>query len=193
MDIDIDFPDRDVALVGLCYVPASEQHDDKRKRHPVGVYFQDVPVDPLDGMAVWDYDTCRTKGYFKLDFLVNRIYQDIRDEAHLIALLEREPPWHRLADPSFVEQLAHVAGHFDILQAIQPTSIGDLAVCIALIRPGKAALVKQPRHLIDAEIWQPTDKYHFKKAHATSYAASIVVQMNHLVELECQVSAIPKS
>jgi hypothetical protein len=58
----------------------------------------------------------------------------------------------------------------------------DLAVCLALVRPGKRHLIGQPRHVIDAEIWQKTTAYAFKKAHAVAFSASLVVQLNLLME-----------
>lgn len=181
-DIDIDFPDRDKALNGLRYVAAIEQRGEERRRHMSGVYFQDIPTDPLDCMAVWDYQVAEEKGYFKLDFLVNRIYEGVRDETHLVELLTTEPPWQRLRDQDFVNRLAHLSSHYEVVRTIQPTSIEDLAVCIALIRPGKAHLLYKPRSVIDAEIWQPGEGYCYKKTHSFAYAAAIVVQMNLLID-----------
>jgi hypothetical protein len=180
-DIDIDFAQRDKALDGLSYVFAVERGA-ARRRHPTGVYFQNIPIDPIDTMAVWDYEVAEQKGYFKLDLLHNTIYRDVRDESHLTALLATEPPWHRLADSAVVCKLAHIGRHNAIVQSITPTSVEDLAVCIALIRPGKAHLVGRPRHEIDRDIWLPTEKYYFKRSHALSYAATIVVQLNLLIE-----------
>ena len=181
-DIDIDVADRVVALDGLRHVAAVELHGSERRRHVCGVYFQAVPVDPLDDMAVWDYETAEDFGFTKIDLIHNTIYDDIHDEAHLIDLLVTEPPWELFDDPEIVGQLHHVRGNFDAVQAIRPHSIMDLAICIALIRPGKRHLIGQPRDAIDQEIWRPTTKYFYKKAHAVSYAASVVVQLNRLIE-----------
>lgn len=179
MDIDLDFIDRAPALEGLTYVLAA---DAERKKHVSGVYFQDIPANPFDGMAVWDFREADQKGYFKLDFLHNSIYRDVRDEAHLIELLTIEPLWEAFDDPQIVGSLAHIKDHFSVVQSIRPKSIDDLAVCIALIRPGKRYLIGRPRAEIDREIWLKTEKYYFKRAHSYSYATAIVVQLNLLTE-----------
>ena len=78
----------------------------------------------------------------------------------------------------------HIHAHFDVVRIIKPSSINDLAVILALIRPGKKHLIHSPRPLIDANVWigDKSDGYQFKRAHAISYAALIVVQMNLIVE-----------
>lgn len=184
-DIDIDFMDRKRALQGLGHVPA--RLDDGGKRHPSGVYFQDIPTDPLDGFAVWDAKTAEAKGYFTVDFLNNSLYRGVQSEAHLVDLLTREPPWNRFAEPATAEKLAHLRNNVDIVQVINPQNIYDLAVCLALIRGSKRYLVHKPRDVIEREIWlKPADptKMYFKRAHAVAYAASLVVQLNLLIEQE---------
>lgn len=185
-DIDIDFSNRDIALDDLTCIMATETRQGERRRHLSGVYFHDIPVDPLDGLAVWDYQEAEQRGYFKIDFLNNTIYREVRDEAHLVALLNTEPPWEVFDDPEIVAELAHIANYFDVIQMIRPRSIDDLAVCIAIVRPGKVYLIGRPRSQIDREIWAKTEKYHFKRSHAYSYAAAIVVQLNLMVEKACE-------
>ena len=122
-------------------------------------------------------------GYMKLDFLNNSLYKNVRDEKHLDSLLAMKPMWEMLEYEEFVEKLFHIGEHFDIVKAIKPTSVDDLAVVLALIRPAKRYLLNQPRDVIDREIWiKPEDGYYFKKAHSYSYAVAIVVQMNLMVE-----------
>ncbi len=181
-DIDIDFFDRKKALENLRYVLAVEVHGNQRRKHLSGIYFHDIPVDPVDNMAVWEYKTAEQKGYFKVDFLHNTIYEKVRNEDHLVDLLVREPPWDVFNDEDIVNNLSHLAGHFDVVKKIQPKNIEDLAVCIALTRPGKIYLQKKPRAEIDKEIWIKTEKYYFKKSHAISYASAIIVQLNLLIE-----------
>jgi hypothetical protein len=181
-DIDIDFADRTPALAGLRWVAAVQRRNAHRERHVSGVYFQDIPIDPLDGMAVWDYEDAADRGYFKIDCLNNLIYTGVRDEAHLIDLLVRDPPWDAFADRDIVAALAHIGGHHEIARMIRPRSIIDLAICIALIRPGKRHLVGCSRETIDKEVWIRTEKYYYKKAHAVAFATAIVVQLNLLVE-----------
>jgi hypothetical protein len=181
-DIDIDFADRELALQGLQHIAAVEIRNTQRMRHPCGVYFHDVPVDPLDGMAVWDHNTTAAKGYFKVDFLNNTVYRGVRDETHLIELLATQPPWDAFNEPTIVGNLVHIHNYFDIVQKIRPRSIVDLAVCIALPRPGKRHLIGRSRAEIDREIWRPTSEFYFKKPHAISFGALIVVQLNLMVE-----------
>lgn len=183
-DIDIDFADRDRALDGLPHVPATMVGRNGRTRHPTGVYFQNAPIHPMDGLCAFPHDAAGELGYFKIDLLNNSIYAGVRDEEHLRELLDREVSWDLLEEPEVVASLAHIRNHFDIVQAVRPQSIEDLAVVLALVRPGKRHLVGRSRAQIDAEIWAPAvdDAFTFKKAHAIAYAASIVVQLNLLIE-----------
>lgn len=185
-DIDIDFANRDLALQELMHINATMQQKDKTVRHVSGVYFQNIPVHPLTGLASFDPDTAEQIGYFKIDFLNQSVYQGIRNEAHLDELLNKEPIWELLEDEAMVSQLIHIRNHFEIVQKIKPTSIEDLAVVLALIRPRKRYLINRQRHVIDSKIWNLDDDdgdgYAFRKAHAVSYAALVVVQMNLIVE-----------
>jgi hypothetical protein len=190
-DIDIDFADRDKALEGLMHIAASmkatdvglDDAGDKNKRHPSGVYFQDVPTDPFTGFCSIPYKDAAELGYFKIDFLNNTLYKGVRDEDHLDELVNREPDWLMLQHREIVKMLVHIGEHFGTVQSIQPQSVEDLAVVLALMRPGKRHLVGRPRHEIDAEIWKAEgDRFVFKRAHALAYAVSIVVQMNLICE-----------
>lgn len=194
-DIDIDFADRDSALMGLMHVAASMKATnaagldtgDKNKRHPSGVYFQDVPVDPLTGFCSLPYKDAAESGYFKIDFLNNSLYKDVRDDDHLTELVNREPDWGMLKYPELVKMLAHIGQHFGIVQIINPCCVEDLAIVLALMRPGKKHLLMETRKRIDEEIWLATDEgFTFKKAHAIAYAVSIVVQMNLIYEKAAQ-------
>jgi hypothetical protein len=184
-DIDIDVADRGMILDGLHHVQAVEQHQGMRRRH-VGAYFQDIPIDPLDGMAVWEHNEAKRRGYAKIDFIHNTIYDHVRDEAHLVDLLTTEPRWELFDDERTVRKLAHIGNHFHVVQQIHPRSIEEVAICLALPRPGKQYLIGQPRDVIEREIWLPTVKYSFKKAHAISFASATIVQLNLL----CQTGEI---
>ena len=94
--------------------------------------------------------------------------------------MNAEPLWELLLDDSFTDLLFHVNGHGNLLRQMKPTSIEELAMCLALIRPAKRYLVGKTWTEIGQEIWtKPTnDDYYFKKAHAVAYAQAIVVQMN---------------
>jgi hypothetical protein len=184
-DIDIDFADPEAALHGVQHVRATLR--ETRQKHNTAVYFHDIPVDPLDGMAVWDHKEAARRGFFKIDFLHNTIYHDIRDEAHLQRLLDTEPPWEAFEDRLVVEQLTQIGNHFATVRTIKPKCIEDVAVCVAIIRKGKKHLIGRSRQEIDQEIWQPlppSDEpdYMYKRPHALAYAASIVVQLNLMLE-----------
>jgi hypothetical protein len=43
-------------------------------------------------------------------------------------------------------------------------------------------LIGRPRFEIMRDIWTPTEAYFYKRSHALAYAASIVIQINLLVE-----------
>ncbi len=189
-DIDIDFADRDNALVGLWHIPAMLTNKNGQiSRHPSGVYFQDAPVNPLTGLCSFDYKLAEAVGYFKIDFLNQTVYQQVRDEEHLDALMAIDPPWELLDSPELVEQLPHINRHYDVVQAMQPRSIEDLAEVLAIVRPGKRYLLGAAKDRIKREIWRPVAAdedgevgYTFKKAHAIAYAALVVVAFNLIVE-----------
>jgi hypothetical protein len=183
-DIDIDLKDRNAALSVLPHIPATMSHQGKVTRHNTGVYFHNIPVDPLTDQASITYLKAEDMGYFKMDFINNTVYTDIRDSEHLETLLAMEPTWELLDDPDIVSMLVHIHSHFDIVNIIKPKSVEDLSVVLALIRPAKRHLLHKSRAEIDAEIWErPSDgSYHYKKAHAVAYAVSIVVQLNAIVE-----------
>lgn len=184
-DIDIDFPDREAALAGLDAIPAMQIANGQPIRHVSGVYLQDVPVNPLTGLSALDHTTAEERGYFKIDFLANHLYDGIASNDEVDELLAREPDWDMLEFEHIVSQMAHIHGHFDVVQAIRPRSIEDLAVVLALIRPGRRHLLGQPREVIDTEIWQPgVDGYVFKRSHAVAFAASLAVQLNRVVDAE---------
>lgn len=183
-DVDIDFQDRDAALENLLHIPASTIDRGDLKKHIVGVYFQNIPVDPLTKCASVPYKDAEARGYFKVDFLNLGVYKDILDEQHLDKLVQQEPMWSMLEDQDIVEQLFHLGGHYDIVSAYKPKTIYQLAMVLALIRPGKRHLQGLDWSLVEGDIWSSTDneEYTFKKAHAVSYAHVVVVQMNLLLE-----------
>ena len=183
-DIDLDFPDRTKILGLIKHVPAAIETNGIFKKHNTGVYCTSIPVNPLTGTASIDYKEAEERNYFKIDFLNVSIYNGIKDEAHLIRLMETEPLWDLLQNDSFTNLLFHISGYGDLLRKQKPKSIEDLAVCLALIRPGKRHLQDGTKKSIMDSIWEkPTNgEYHFKKSHAHSYAVAIVVHMNLICE-----------
>jgi len=183
-DIDIDFVDRSEVLNIIKHIPASI---DGIKKHNTGVYVQPIPVNPLTGNATIDYKTAEARGYFKLDFLNVSAYQGVRSEDHLVQLLDTEPLWDLLHEKEVCDQLFHVNGYHVLLKELKPSSVEELAMVLAMIRPGKKHLVpickNQGFQAIKDDIWTKVeDSYFFKRAHAISYAAVIVVQLNLVCE-----------
>ncbi len=183
-DIDIDFTDRSKALSLFKHHRASRSEDGKLVPHNTGVYFHPVPIDAKTNLSSITYDEAENNGFFKIDFLNVGIYKNIRNEDHLKQLMETEPLWDLLEQDDFTDLLFHVNGHGSLLRQMKPTSIEELAMCLALIRPAKRHLVGKTWTEIGQEIWKKpeNDEYYFKKSHATAYALSIVVQMNQICE-----------
>ena len=180
-DIDIDFADRTIVLERIKHVPAILEGG---KKHNTGVYCHEIPVNPLTGNASVDYIEAEERGYFKIDFLNVSIYNDVRDEEHLIQLMETEPLWDLLEQDDFVNLLFHVNGYGNVLRQMKPKSIEQLAAVLAVIRPAKKHLLGKPWEEVFKEVWTKptTDEYYFKKAHAIAYATAVVVQMNLICE-----------
>lgn len=186
-DIDIDFFDRDSALKVIKHIPASRVENDQIKKHNTGVYLQDIPIDRLTGMSSLDYEDAEARGYFKVDFLNVGIYKDIKSEEELVRLLDIEPLWDLLEQKEFCDLIFHVNGYHDLIARLKPKTIEQLAMFLAILRPGKKHLIHKCEtsgwDSIKDEIWEKTDdSYSFKKSHAIAYSHAIVVQMNKICE-----------
>src|SRR6056300_803100 len=119
-DIDIDFADREMILDKIKHRVAKLSTG---KKHNTGIYVTEVPHNPVDNLSTLDYETAEDRGYFKLDFLNVSLYKDIKDEQHLVSLMEKEPLWDLITEPEFSNQLFHVGDHSTILQTMKPQSI----------------------------------------------------------------------
>jgi len=183
-DIDIDFVDRDQALTLFEHIPASRLDNQQLVKHNTGVYLHAVPVDAVSGLCQIPYEQAEEEKYFKIDFLNVGIYKGVRDEEHLVQLMNQEPLWDLLLQDDFVNLLFHLNGHGDIIRKTQPTSVEQLSAVLAMIRPAKRYLIGKPWTTIMNEVWTKpvNDNYYFKKSHATAYAVAIVVQMNLICE-----------
>jgi hypothetical protein len=184
-DIDIDFADREQVLGLLNVTPASIIRDGKLTRHNTGVYATDIPVDPFSGSASLDYQAAEDRGYMKLDLLNVHVYKQVKNEEHLIKLMQA-PDWAKLYDPAICSQLIHINNHYDtLLKMPEPVdSIPRLAMFLAVIRPGKRHLIGKTWKDVAMTVWtKPSDDdYYFKKAHAISYSQLVVVNLNLLCE-----------
>ncbi len=186
-DVDIDFSDRARALERLDYVAASIIKDGKITKHNTGVYFHTAPTDPLTGLCSLDYETAESQGLYKIDFLNVSVYDMVRDELHLVELMSRQIDWGVFELPGFVEGLFHLGNHSELTAKLKPQSIEQLAMVLALIRPGKKHLqkrcIEQGFASIEHDIWlQDKDSYVFKKSHAVSYAMLVYVHANLTLE-----------
>jgi hypothetical protein len=185
-DIDIDFGDRDAALRHLQHTPAGIVRDGKLIKHNTGVYATDIPTDPFTGIASIDHKLAEDLGYMKLDLLNVSLYTQIKNEQHLTDLMSQEPLWDLLLDPGFCSLLIHIGAHHDLLlKCPEPVnSIPRMAMFLALIRPGKRHLVGRTWREISETVWDadPHSGYHYKKAHAISYAHLVAVHMNLICE-----------
>lgn len=183
-DIDIDFVNREQALSLFDHNVASRKDGNKLIKHNTGIYLHEVPIDPTTAMSLIDYETGEKQGLFKIDFLNVNIYRGIKNEDHLMFLMNQDPLWELLEDENFVSNLFHINGHIDILRKMKPRSIEQLAAVLAMIRPAKRHLVGQSWKQVLSEVWQKpsTEEYYFKKSHATAYAVAIVVQINLICE-----------
>ena len=180
-DIDIDFADRDIILSQLKHRVAKLNTG---KKHNTGVYATEIPHNPIDNLATVEHKAADERGYFKLDFLNVSIYKDVRDEAHLTELMEREPLWELLEHEDFSEKVFHLNGHSSLLKVLKPSSVLELAATVAIIRPAKRHLANKTWKEIHEQVWiKPSNnEYFFKKAHAFAYAMSVIVHMNLLCE-----------
>ena len=183
-DIDIDFVDRDAALKLFKHIPASRIDNNQLIKHNTGVYLHSVPMSAAEAVCSVPYDHTVAEEYFKIDFLNVGIYKGVRDETHLIQLMETEPLWDLLEQEEFVNLLFHVNGHGFILQEMKPKNVEQLAAILAMIRPAKRYLIGKDWTTVMTEVWTKpkNDEYFFKQSHATAYAAAIVVQMNLICE-----------
>ena len=182
-DVDIDMENRDNLLSVLKHVTGSIKRPGGMEKHNTGVYIQPIPHNPLTGLSNIDHKEAEEIGYFKLDVLNNSVYKGISTEGELDDLCAMEPMWNLFGHKEIVEQLFHINNHYDIVNKHMPTSIEQLAMILAMIRPGKRHLVGKSWEEIESQVWvkPDNDSYFFKKSHAFSYAMAIIVQLNKIV------------
>jgi hypothetical protein len=184
-DVDVDVFGRDKILEGLeCVYGRIDRANDKFEKHPTGVYFQNIPRDPTTNMSTVDHRIANDYGYFKIDFLNVNMYEGVKSEEHLLSLINKEPPWDFFEYPEITDKLFHLKDHSHLLQRYKPTSVEDLAMILAIIRPSKAYLQKEGWDRIRKEVWikGEDEGYQFKRAHGIAYSIAIVVNLNLLIE-----------
>ena len=170
-DIDIDFADRQQVLDLLNVTPAGIIRDGKLTKHNTGVYATDIPVDPFVGSASLDYQAAEDRGYMKLDLLNVHVYKQVRDETHLIKLMQ-EPDWAKLYDPAICGQLIHINNHYDTLLKM-PEPVDTIT----------RHLIGRTWKDVSATVWDKVEgEYSFKKSHSVAYSQLVVVNLNLLCE-----------
>lgn len=185
-DVDIDVFNRDGILDNIeCVIGRINRPDGSFEKHNTGVYFQNIPRDPTTNVSTVDHRIANNYGYFKIDFLNVNLYEGVKNEAHLIKLIEKEPSWDFFEYKEITDKLFHLNGYSYLLQKYKPRSIDDLAMIIAIIRPGKAYLQNTDWDTIRKEVWvkdNDPETYQFKRAHGIAYALAIIVNLNLLLE-----------
>jgi DNA polymerase III alpha subunit len=180
-DVDLDFADREQIVKMISCVPAMMRDGSKQRKHNTGVYFHHVPVNPFTGLCTVDYKVAEDAGWFKIDLLNVGIYDDFKSNEEIDELLSKEPVWELLEHRDVIEQLFQIHNHADTVIKMKPRSIEQLAMVLAVIRPGKKHLVGLSWDKIAEEVWTKTDDvYSFKHSHAVGYAMAIALQMNKL-------------
>lgn len=182
-DIDLDFFDRSqVMALFPNAIKATQMTSDETKmvRHETGVYFQNIPSE--DGMATYPYKIAEELGFMKIDFLSNKVYEGLTAQ-DIDGLLEIETDWSWYLDERFYLEspdtptLVHIGGYYDLVKKYPPQSLDDIAMLIALIRPGKKTLVGRSKEYIMEHIWEKEigNKYTFKKSHSYAYGLMVTL------------------
>lgn len=185
-DVDIDVFGRDDILKGIeCIYGRIDRANDKAEKHTTGIYFQNIPRDPITNISTLDHRIANDYGYFKIDFLNVNMYENVRSEEHLLELLNKEPPWDFFEFEEITDKLFHLNGYSYLLQKYKPQSVEDLAMILAMIRPAKAYLQSYDWDKVRTEIWDKNldrTAYHFKRSHSISYSLAVIVNLNLLIE-----------
>lgn len=167
-------------------------NNDEIKKHPAGHYFQKIPTDPVTGLAAIPYNRAEDVGYYKIDFLHLSLLDNFESKDEIRQLIKIEPDWDLLLNPDIYDQIFQLGRHYSLVSKIKPTSVEEVADCIALVRPGKRDMAeqyiratKQGRRALRKTLYtKPTDgTYYFKKSHATAYALTVKLQL-HLIKAE---------
>ena len=184
-DVDIDFADRTRILELIKHTPARQEHNSEVRRHNSGVYVTDIPTDPLNNCASIDYREAEQRGYFKIDFLNQSVYELVQDPAHYNCMLAKETNWKLLEDSSFCQKVVHIGNYASLVAEMKPDSIQRMAAFIAVIRPGKAHLQRQPWSTVFDSVWDGDNSrgFVFKKSHSISYAKLVALHINLLEEI----------
>jgi len=182
MDVDIDFADKKFEN-HFDFTRASMVKNDELVKHNVGVYFQYIPVDMVTGLAAIPYKIAEDIGFMKLDFLHLDLLKYFENNEQIEKLANVEPDWTLLEYEENVKKLFQLGKQFELVSKVKPTSIVELADCLAIMRPGKFKL-REP-YIMDKVktrplLYEKSGKFSFKRSHAIAYATTIVLQLHLL-------------
>lgn len=188
LDIDVSQASRTEMLETLPHIPASKVNDRGISPHNVGLYFCDIPFDRMTGLASIDYKRAEEEfGYTKYDILHNCAYDCFKNRSEMFEIMNKPIDWDMLYKKSIVEQLPHINNYYTLLNDLPKIdNIENLARFIAIVRPGKKALIEIVKKTndwksIDETIWiKPNEGYYYKHSHALSYALMITLVMNSI-------------
>ena len=186
MDIDIDLPpsfDPKKLFPEATYASMVNK-DDMLVKHNVGVYFQNVPKDPITDLCAVPFREAEKIGFFKIDFLHLDLLKYFGSKKEIRILMRKTPNWSLLLDKNVVSKLFHLSKHYSILQLVRPTSVQEVADCIALKLPSKRNLLnpylRNRNQIRETQLYRkPVDNTQaFKKGHAVAYAYNVVLQLH---------------
>jgi DNA polymerase III alpha subunit len=165
---------------------ASMVRNGKLVSHQCGVYFSNIPKDPITGVAAIPYEDAEAIGYLKIDFLHLHLLDHFESREEIKTLLTMDPNWELLRSPKVVASIFQLGKQWEVVDAVRPRSVSELADTLALTKPAKRFLLElyhRDRAAARRELYKKDDdSYAYKKAHAYAYALNIVLQL-HLIEL----------
>ncbi len=183
-DVDLDVKNRD-KTVSLFeeIVSASQLADDRLVKHNTGVYFQKIPQDPTNGLAVFPFDIAEELGYYKVDMIANHVYDMLSSETELQRLLDAPVDWEWFQDGRFFGRngLTHLGTYDWLCKKFPPKSVIDIAALLATIRPRMRHLKNECKDLeeIKDRCWNRSEgsenDYFFKKSHSVAFAMLVIL------------------
>lgn len=187
MDIDIDTPTtfHPKKVFGDNVTLASMVLNDKLTKHPCGVYFQHIPVDPITALSAIPHEHAENEGFFKIDFLHLQTLNLFESKKEIRELLKIDPDWEMLTDYEVVKKLFQMSKQYEVLCAIKPKNVEELADAVAIIRTNKIKLLDKyikNKRSIRKELYTKREDKDLRKSHAIPYALIIVLQL-HLIKL----------
>lgn len=187
LDLDMNSDTRNDILSSLYHIPASKINDKGISPHGIGVYFSDIPMDKISGLASIDYKIAEEQyGFTKVDFLHNNELDYYKTRSEMIDMLNKEPNWKSLYKKDILEKLPHINNYYTLINQLPKIdSIDKLAMFLAIIRPAKKYLIdnviKYGWDSIKDKIWvKESSEYMYKKSHAIAYAQLVVLALNRI-------------